>query len=175
MDQVDARQRLLGKPCDQAHRIVEMQTDIAQAVRFRSPASALAMPLTKGSTPIMPVCGCPLRLRDHRFAAAETDFERNFGDRHRKQLAEIYRRGAGEIERQLRQQRLKQPRLVRTQLVALAPAEKRAGLDALAFPSTVMLRKGGDPVNIRSKQKMHGWRYRQRGATRSSAFADDDT
>ena len=86
------------------------------------------MPLTNGSTPIKPVCGRSLRLRDHRFAAAKADFELNVGDRHRKQLAEIGGSGAGEIDRQLRQQRLNQPRLVRAQLVAFAPSEKRAGL-----------------------------------------------
>ncbi len=97
------------------------------------PASALAMPLTNGSTPIKPAMRLRLRPGDHRFAAAEADFEINFGDGERKQFAELDRSGAGEIKCQLRQHGRKAPRLVGAQLMSLAPSEKRAGLDCLAF------------------------------------------
>ena len=61
----------------------------------------------------------------------------------RKQRAQIGGRGLRKIDRELRQQRLDQPRLVRAQLVALAPAEERARLSMLSMSSVVMLRDRG--------------------------------
>ena len=67
------------------------------------------------------------RLCDHRLAAAKADFELNVADRHGKQRAEFGRSGSREIDREARQQRVDQQRLVRAQLVTFTPPEKRAG------------------------------------------------
>ena len=67
-----------------------------------------------------------LRLRDQMLGAAEADFQAHLVERLTKQRAQIGRRGLGEIERELRQQRVEQRGLPRLQRMALAPAEEGA-------------------------------------------------
>ena len=85
------------------------------------------MPLTKGSTPIKPVRGCACACAIIDFAAAEADLELNLGDRQPETARRVGGSGTRQIDRKPRQQRLEQPRLMRAQLVALAPSEERAG------------------------------------------------
>ena len=88
-------------------------------------ASALAMPLTNGSTPMMPVRGRCQRLRDHVFAAAEADFERDVVNRHREQRAPVgAARRLAQVEREPGQYRLDQFRLPRPQLWPLRRPKK---------------------------------------------------
>ena len=147
MDQVDARQRRFGQPRDQARRRRRNADGCFAGRCFRSPASALAMPLTKGSTPIKPrrgrsrACAIMIRRRQSRFRA------RNLADRHRKQRAQLGGRGPGEIDRQTRQQRLQKPRLARPQLVALAPAEEGARSACRCRPSLSCSAQAQHPVN----------------------------
>ena len=126
MDQIDAGQRCLGKPGDQVHGVVEVQTDVAQAAAFDR-GERFGHAVDEGFDADNAGAGMLARLRDHRFTAAETDFERNIADRYRKQHAQIERRRSGKIERQQRQQSLDQLRLVRAELVTFAPAKERAG------------------------------------------------
>ena len=92
------------------------------------------MPLTKGSQPMKPVRGCAARLRDQMLAAAEADLETHLVDRTGEQRAQIGRRRRREIEREPRQQRFEQRRLLRTQRMALAAAEKARRGGALVLP-----------------------------------------
>ncbi len=66
-----------------------------------------------------------LRLGDEMLAAAEAAFQSDVAGA-LEQRAQIGRRRAIKIERELRQQRVEQRRLPRFERMALAPAEKRA-------------------------------------------------
>ena len=78
-----------------------------------------------GSMPMKPVAGLCSRLGDEMLAAAEAAFQSDVAGA-REQRAQIGRRRAIKIERELRQQRVEQRRLPRLERMALAPAEKRA-------------------------------------------------
>src|SRR5271169_149123 len=71
--------------------------------------------------------GQVLRLRDHRFASAESDLERNLGHRIWKQGPQVSRCWLRQIDGKPRQQRVDQLRLMRAQLVAFAPPKEGAG------------------------------------------------
>src|SRR5215472_4838802 len=73
-----------------------------------------------------------LRLGDHEFTAAEADFELDVSDPNREQGGKIAGRRPAEIDGKARQQSFDQPRVMRAQLVALAPAEKGARLVRIA-------------------------------------------
>src|SRR6516225_1064702 len=87
MDEIDPHQRCVGKPGNQANSVVKMQSHIAEALgldrrkrfghavdkRFYAKKADLRM---------------SLGLREHRFAAAEADFELNRSDRFGKQSAQ---------------------------------------------------------------------------------------
>ena len=87
-------------------------------------ASALAMPLMNGSMPMNPVSVC-FGLSDQMFAAAEAAFEAHVVGAV-EQRAQVGGHRCGEIDRELRRQRVEQRAWRRLQRMALAPAEESA-------------------------------------------------
>ena len=68
------------------------------------------------------------RLGDQIFTAAKADFKLDIADRRSKQRGECVWRPLTEVKREARQQRIEEPRLLRPQLMPLAPAEEGAWL-----------------------------------------------
>ena len=118
------------------------------------------MPLTNGSMPMKPMSRMSLGLRDQMLAAAEPDLQPHLVDA-AEQRAQIGRRGVLQIERQPRQQRVEQRRLLRPQRMALAPAEEGAG----AIVSGVAISHGCHRPRKRAIQCISkDWMPRFRGA-----------
>ena len=91
MNEIDARERGLGKPREQALRIIEVQPNILQPFGV-DPGKRLRHTVDERFDANEADVRPRFRLGQHRFAAAKADFEANRGDRFAKQGGELGRR-----------------------------------------------------------------------------------
>ncbi len=125
MDQIDPRQRMRWQPCQQLSGIAGEQPDVADAMGFdlgQNFCHAVDVGLAADESDICKGA----RFRNQMLAAAKSDFEPDVANRRLEQLSETVRRGAADIERQMRQQVFDQVSLTDAELVPLAAAEERA-------------------------------------------------
>src|ERR1700682_394459 len=114
------------RPCQQLGGVAREQPDVADGMGLdlrQDLGHAVDIGFAANEADLWKGAG----FGDQMFAAAESDFEPEIIDRHIEQTSEIGGAGLADVERKPRQQVLDQVGLVETELVALAPSEKRTG------------------------------------------------
>src|SRR5262249_34174541 len=131
IEQIDARERAAWQPGQQVGGVAEMQADVVEAARLDQ-GQRFRHAVDEGLAADEAHARMRARLGAEVLAPAEADLEADAVDRARKQRAQRIGRRRAVIEREPRQQRLHQRRLMRPQRMALAPAEEGAAASCVA-------------------------------------------
>src|SRR3984885_8233393 len=122
VDQIDPRQRMRRRPCQQLSGVAREQPDITDVMGFdlrQYLRHAVDVRLAADEAGLRK----RTRFRDQMLAAAESDFKPNHVNRRIEQLGTAALVRVADVERKPRQQMLDQIGLMGAKLVALAPAE----------------------------------------------------